>query len=465
MNLDARDDGVSPGIFSFADKKDDEVPDAMENEEEDEDDAPVDKEEEVMSGDDEEVNLENKQLAATDADDNDDGVAEGGETESKLSSSTPAAGTNSDTNATTATASNGTAAAAAAAAVDTVVSETTGGQGGEDAVASATGGGGKKEKADPEMQLLTEDVKVLEDEIHKENKEREATNAINSAFMQSARDALAKINEAVTSAIKYRDELCKDRKISPEAASKAVANASDPQTKQKPKKLHEIAVGDHVEEKMKGKWHAGVITEVTETTVSINFDDKDEKKDIPKDYDHIRIKVMEEEEKVADQQVLTSAIALKAAQDAAKIFEVVTSIDNAVDGVEASTSAEKICAPLIDIVSPFTSLPGNSINSIAKRLFLQSHDAYERMQKCVSMAKEAAEAPLKKAREEAELESIRQGKLAAERAALEAEERAKNPKTSKWKRAPDGSCVNFNFTPCLYFFINYQYSLLSLFTS
>ena len=46
--------------------------------------------------------------------------------------------------------------------------------------------------------------------------------------------------------------------------------------------------------------------------------------------------------------------------------------------------------------------------------------------------------PLKRAREEAELEKARLEKEEVAKAALEAEERARNPKISRWKKATEG---------------------------
>ena len=55
MNPEIADDGVSPGMYSFESKKDDEVPDAMVGNTEDEEDAPVDKEAEILSDNENEI--------------------------------------------------------------------------------------------------------------------------------------------------------------------------------------------------------------------------------------------------------------------------------------------------------------------------------------------------------------------------------------------------------------------------
>ena len=126
--------------------------------------------------------------------------------------------------------------------------------------------------------MLMEDHKALKAEI---DKEKEAEIAANSAFTQSVHAALAKIQEAVELAAKYRDELSKSKNIDPDAASYTVAVSSEEGANKKPKKLTELVKGDRVEKKIKNKWCPGVVTDVKEDTVNINFDDGDMDEDVP----------------------------------------------------------------------------------------------------------------------------------------------------------------------------------------
>ena len=126
----------------------------------------------------------------------------------------------------------------------------------------------------------------------------------------------------------------------------------------------------------------------------------------------------------------------------AEAGRMIESIKNAVEKLRMSNHridpGRKECTALIDIVSPFTKLPMEKIYTIAKSLYLKSHEAYDLIKKFATTSREAAELPQKKAREQAELEKARLEEEAAAKAALEAEERLKNPKVSRWKRAPEG---------------------------